>query len=144
MEPKKIKQLLERYLEGNTSLSEESQLQSYFVNSEEIPSEWESYRMFFQYYRKAKKEHFPVKRIKAKKSLRPWMVAAAVGGVLLSIQFLVGEFTKTEDPINQQEMELAFQQFQENIKKVSNHLNKGTQNVAYLDYWNQTTQKFIK
>jgi hypothetical protein len=144
MEPEKIKQLLERYLDGNSSLSEETQLRSYFENSREIPSEWESFRMFFGYYQKAKKDHFPVKRVRSKKSLRPWMLAAAMGGVLLSIQFLESDITKTEDSIQRHEIELAFQQFQDNMKKVSNHLNKGTQNVAYLNYWNQTTQKFIK
>ena len=99
---------------------------------------------FKAFYQKAKKDHFPVKRVRSKKSLRPWMLAAAMGGVLLSIQFLESDITKTEDSIQRHEIELAFQQFQDNMKKVSNHLNKGTQNVAYLDYWNQTTQKFIK
>jgi hypothetical protein len=30
------------------------------------------------------------------------------------------------------------------MKHVSSHLNNGSQSLAYLDYWNNTTQKLIK
>jgi len=30
------------------------------------------------------------------------------------------------------------------MKTVSSHLNKGAEKVAYLDYWNDTTQKLLK
>ena len=44
---------------------------------------------------------------------------------------------------NNTEVELAFQQFKTNMKMVSNQLNKGTEKVTYLNYWNLTSQKIL-
>jgi hypothetical protein len=44
----------------------------------------------------------------------------------------------------EQELYYAFDQFQNNIKRLSLNLNKGTQQLDYLDYWDQTTKKLIK
>ena len=49
MESKKNKALLEKYLDGKTTLSEEKYLSNYFKSTQIIPENWESYRMFFGY-----------------------------------------------------------------------------------------------
>lgn len=41
MDSKKTKLLLEKYLEGETSLIEEKDLRHYFKSTEKIPNEWE-------------------------------------------------------------------------------------------------------
>ncbi|MDL2322430.1 hypothetical protein LJC52_00395 [Bacteroidales bacterium OttesenSCG-928-A17] len=49
MEDKKIKQLLDSYFEGTTSLPEEQYLQDYF-RQDSIEPEFEQYRPMFQYF----------------------------------------------------------------------------------------------
>jgi len=70
------------------------------------------------------------------------MAVAAIIAVIFSIQFYSSQHP-TLSP-DQKEAQLAFMQFKSNMKKVSSHLNKGAEKVAYLDYWNSTTQKLIK
>ena len=142
MDSNKIKFLLTKYLEGNTSLSEEETLRLYFKTSENIPLEWEGYRMFFGYFDLAKTDRYPKVRDKQKFGFRPWMAVAAIIAVIFSIQFYSSQHPTLS--ADQKEVQLAFMQFKSNMKKVSFHFNKGAEKVAYLDYWNSTTQKLIK
>ena len=71
------------------------------------------------------------------------MAIAAMIAVILTV-FLTTSESKNSLPPNSEELNLAFEQFQTNIQQVSNHLNKGAEQVAYLNYWNTTTQKLIK
>ena len=141
MDSKKTKLLLEKYLEGETSLIEEKDLRHYFKSTEKIPNEWEGYRLFFGYYEQAKNESFPRVEVKHKSFFQPWMAAAAVIAIVISVQFYYA--TSNVLPSNQ-EAQLAFTQFKTNMEKVSSLLNKGAEKVAYLDYWNETTNKLIK
>ena len=49
-----IARLLERYMAGTTTLSEERQLERYFLTATDIPREWAVYQtMFAQFYQLA-------------------------------------------------------------------------------------------
>ena len=50
MERQQINNLLEKYLEGKTSLAEEKNLKTYFKNTANLPPEWEEYRVLFAYF----------------------------------------------------------------------------------------------
>ena len=142
MESKKNKALLEKYLEGKTSLSEEKYLSNYFKSTQIIPENWESYRIFFGYFDHTKIVQFPVSTKRKYIFFTPWMAAAALIAVVLSIQLN----TLSDQKLiikNNTEVELAFQQFKTNMKMVSNQLNKGTEKVTYLNYWNLTSQKIL-
>lgn len=52
-----IKKLLEKYLEGESSLKEEKQLRYYFL-FEEVDPEFESYKALFQFYENEKQVKF--------------------------------------------------------------------------------------
>jgi hypothetical protein len=71
------------------------------------------------------------------------MMAAASIALVVSIQ-LSGIFESQKSPLELQEAEFVFQQFQTQMKNVSNHLNRGVQKVAYLDYLDETSQKLLK
>ena len=142
MESKKNKALLEKYLDGKTTLSEEKYLSNYFKSTQIIPENWESYRMLFRYFDHAKTVQFPVSTKRKFIFFKPWMAAAALIAVVLSIQLN----TLSDQKLiikNSAEVELAFQQFKTNMKMVSNQLNKGTEKVTYLNYWNLTSQKIL-
>lgn len=69
-----IARLLERYMAGTTTLSEERLLERYFLTATDIPREWAVYQtMFTQYARTAA----PQPRRAVRPALR-WMAAASV------------------------------------------------------------------
>ena len=143
MEFKTIEKLLAKYLDGETSLEEEAFLKAYFTKEQELPAEWVPFRQFFTYCDEARKETFPQKSIIATPSFKPWMLVAASIALVLTLQ-LSGVFETQPSPFEAQQAEMAFQQFQLQMKTVSIHLNKGAEKVAFLDYWNDTTQKLLK
>jgi hypothetical protein len=70
------------------------------------------------------------------------MFAAASIAIIFSLQ--ISGFFTTSNSKDQEEALKIFKQFQIQMKHVSSHLNNGSQSLAYLDYWNNTTQKLIK
>lgn len=144
MESKAIAILLQKYDAGETSLQEETQLREYFSSTHKIPQKWQPYRVFFEYFTEAQKESFPKQRTPKPITLQPWMAVAAMIAVVLTVFFTRMENLNTTRTPNPEELDLVFEQFQTNIQRVSNHLNKGTEQIAYLEYWNTTTQKLIK
>ena len=79
MELNKIEQLLNKYLEGETSLTEEQTLQEFF-NSSQVPSHLLSYQPLFNYFSNAKTEVY-TKTLPLKTetpSVYKWFSVAAV------------------------------------------------------------------
>ena len=143
MEIKTIKVLLKKYLEGKTSLNEESVLRNYFNHEQNLPEEWIQYRQFFIYFEKSKNVSFPLPKINSYNNKKIWMMVAASITLLIGIYII--NFLETQPTIvEQQEAEFAFQQFQTQMKNISTHLNNGVQKVSYLDYWNNSTEKLLK
>ena len=143
MEIKTIKVLLKKYLEGKTSLNEESVLRNYFNHEQNLPEEWIHYRQFFTYFEKSKNESFPIFKINSFNNKKIWIRVAASIALLIGI-YLIDFFETQPRVLEQQEAEFAFQQFQTHMKNISTHLNNGAQKVSYLDYWNKSTQKLLK
>ena len=86
MGSKKNKALLEKYLDGKTSLSEEKYSSNYFKYTQIIPKNRESYRMFFGYFDYAKTVQFSVSTKIKFIVFKLWKSAAAVIAVVFSIQ----------------------------------------------------------
>ena len=143
MEIKTIKFLLKKYLEGKTSLNDESVLRNYFNHEQNLPEEWIHYRQFFTYFEKSKNESFPIFKINSFNNKKIWIRVAASIALLIGI-YLIDFFETQPRVLEQQEAEFAFQQFQTHMKNISTHLNNGVQKVSYLDYWNKSTQKLLK
>ena len=144
MEMKEIKTLMKQFFEGSTTLKEERMLRNYFSNSENIPDEYHQYRPLFAYYQKAQEDKFPKK--KRSKTTSFWYAAAAAS-VALIIYFTIPIPTQNPNTLSATEQEAAlavYQEFKANLITVSSHYNKGAEKIAYLDYWNQTTEKLIK
>ena len=143
MEIKTIKVLLKKYLEGKTSLNDESVLRNYFNHEQNLPEEWIHYRQFFTYFEKSKNESFSISKINSYNNKKIWIRVVASIALLIGI-YLIDFFETQPRVLEQQEAEFAFQQFQTHMKNISTHLNNGAQKVSYLDYWNKSTQKLLK
>lgn len=93
MDYKTIKEILDRYWEGETSLKEEQLLKTYF-NSNEVAKELESFRPLFIYYNKQSKKTSTqsfegLKNKRVVHRLLPTWVAVAASILIL---FTVGTF----------------------------------------------------
>lgn len=92
MESARVRIVLDRYFEGETSLSEEQELHNYFTSSEVAP-EFEEYMVLFSAFAKAKKEtsaqplELPVMENTKRSPLR-WTT-----GVAAAIVIAVGLYT---------------------------------------------------
>ena len=140
MELSRIEQLLDKYLNAETTLQEESVLRDYFAGSQVAPH-LEQYIALFAYFTESKSERFEKTiQLKTKKEHWKWLsVAASV--VLLFTVYNGYEFNQQQQT---REAQLAFQQTQEAFELLSKSLNKGANAVMYLEEYETTTNKIFK
>ncbi len=144
MELDKIEALLEKYLEGQTSLEEESRLRSYFGSANVAP-ELLPYKPMFMYYdianteKSEKQLFFQVK--KKENSKYKWLSIAAVFLVLLAFSYPY--LLKEEKAVAAQEItpEMAFQQTQKALALLSRKVNTGINSVDYLGEYQIAKEK---
>jgi len=133
MELNKIEQLLDKYLEGETSLNEEQTLQEFF-NSKQVPSHLLSYQPLFNYFSNAKTEVYSqALPLKSKTpTVYKWFSVAAV--ILISAGVFFNWSVSNADlgTFKKDETQLAYNQFVESMQMVSKHFNQGTSQVNYL------------
>jgi hypothetical protein len=131
-----IEKLLEKYENGETSLKEEQQLKNYF-SQETVAPHLEMYKPMFAYFLVSQQEQFTKDvPLNTKKSLSyKWIAVAAVAVLMLGFYFkspavsayneyAYGTYTEPED---------AFNEVTKSLAMISNHFNKGTSTVGYLN-----------
>lgn len=79
-----IQSLLDRYMEGTTTLEEEDILHQYFTQGD-VPAEWEDYRQLFAEIDSMRPAEKPKRR-----PLWPWSIAAAVVATLVVFAATLG------------------------------------------------------
>lgn len=146
MEVQKIEQLIEQFLEGNTTLYEEKMLKDYFTKNE-VPSHLSQYQSLFGYYKMAKSEmskdfEFPVK----KQNYTKWFgVAASVVFVTgLTFFYLQNNTPRQENLGTFDNPEEAFVETHKALQLVANNINSGMENVSYLDEYEKTKKTIFK
>jgi hypothetical protein len=133
MESVNIEQLLEAYFEGNTTLTQEQELRTFFSSSE-IPPHLAMYQPMFQSFDLAKEEtsQREITIFESKKRSRFWnysiaaslLIAIGVTGYMISQPGLTSE---------EAEAIAAFKQTKEIMFLFSENLNDGTSSIAHLD-----------
>ncbi len=146
MEEQKIEQLVEQFLEGNTTLQEEKMLKEYFAK-DEVPSHLSQYQSLFGYYEKARSETsknvgFPAK----KQSYVKWFgVAASILFVtFLTFIYLNNSNVKQEDLGTYDNPEEALVETHKALQLVANNINSGMENVSYLEEYENTKKTIFK
>lgn len=143
MELKVIEDLLEKYLEGETSVKEEEQLKEYFTSGEVAPH-LEAYRPMFGYFAQAKTQRFSgkVTYSSGRRKVYSWVAVAA------SILILLGVVTQQDNPSHEfgtyEDPELALQETKEALKMISRYMNTGTEELAYIEEFNSAKNKIVK
>jgi hypothetical protein len=144
---KKIEALLEKYLDGMTSIAEEKELKNYFLSSN-VAAHLQQYQPIFAYFGRAKNEKFvrilPLKnaRIKIK-----WLSIAASISILFGIGSLFyfnTDSQKTADLGTFDNPETALIETQRQLFLISENINKGYKSVAIINEYQQSKNLIFK
>lgn len=146
MESVKIKQLLEAYFEGTTSLDDEKTLRHYFT-SEKIDDALVQYRPIFVGLKAARAERssktltFPKQA--SPKTPKTWWFGAAA---MFVAAFGVGSFYFSQPNYTQEEKEAlaAFEKSKQAMRLLSENLNKGTEQLTYVGQFEAAKDKIFE
>ncbi|MDT0554717.1 hypothetical protein [Patiriisocius hiemis] len=133
MELAKVKKLLDNYFEGKTTLQEEKALQSYFT-SDFVSPEVKAYKPLFKGFADAAQETSNLKvnlPTAKKRSFKAWYSVAAI----LLVTLTLGGIYFSQPTLSKEEQEAlaAYQKAQDAMYLLSHSLNKGTQNLTYIN-----------
>ena len=156
---KEIEELLEKYYEGETTLSEEKILREFFTSGN-VPFELSVHKSQFLYFAEASadeiNDRFPEDKVFSEKVEIPVVPFYSnrkrfyyISGIAATVLLLIGLiFTLNEDVINKPivkvastDPEFVFTQTRDILSLVSVKLNKGIDKVQYLGKLDQSMQK---
>jgi hypothetical protein len=138
-----IEALLDKYLEGQTSLEEERLLQYYFRDADEsLDPNWEWARDVFLYTHGEQQLKVSLEAPKTNASSgSSWMRIAASLALLIVTSF--GVYRLQED-YQERKMQEAYVETKRAFELISKQLQHAQKQVVYLDYIDQTAQKILK
>jgi len=141
MELINIENLIEKYFEGKTTLSEESTLHEYFITNK-VPQHLEPYQDLFGYF-EIKKLEVTKKPIKLSKSFKlpyKWLSIAAM------LIFVVGIYIIRQEQTKPTEAQLLndYKTTQQALQLISKNLNRGAFAMAQLQEFDKTKNKIFK
>ena len=156
MELNRIKNLLEKYFEGKTSIPEEKQLQQYF-SSKNVDPHLIQYVAIFKHFADAKKEQFnedlsaaSVIKVEKmdKKSSFFWLSIAASFIILLGIGtylFYASETIPNNESLGTyDDPKLAFEATQKALALLSYKVNVGIESVEYVEEYEITKNRIFR
>ncbi|VXC07409.1 conserved hypothetical protein [Flavobacterium sp. 9AF] len=147
MELKLVEILLEKYLEGTSSIAEEKQLKAYF-SSNEVATHLVQYKPLFGYFNNQKEEQFtktlPLKT--KKQSSVKWIgVAAAIVILFGTISYFYNNNDNSDADLGTySNPEKAFVETQKALEMLSEEVNHGVESVAILKEYDKTKKTIFK
>jgi hypothetical protein len=138
-----IQALMEKYLEGQTSLEEETLLQRYFNDAEKpIDPSWEWARDVFLYAHNEQQLKVSLAEPSTRRSSGiSWMRIAASFALLIVTFFGV---YRLQEEYQERKMQEAYAETKKAFELISKQFQHAQKQVAYLDYMGQTTKKIFK
>jgi len=137
MELANIEQLLEKYLNAETTIAEEKTLKNYF-SSDQVAPHLQEYQTLFGYFSTSKNERFTKTiQLNSQKKSWKWLSVAA------SIVLLVSVYTGYENS-QQRKAERIYNETQMAFSMLSSNLNKGNVAIAQLQHFENTKNKIFK
>jgi hypothetical protein len=157
----KIRELLDRYWEGTSSLEEEEELRRFFATAgEELPADLKEVQPLFSYFVAEAAVVVPVfpdletviVEMPAPVKQSPWehwMKYAAIVLVAIGVGYAARQFQAKEQRLvvvqqggdTYDDPEKAFAATQKALQLLAKNLNKGTSQVQKLAYFNEATEK---
>ena len=147
MELNKIEKLLEKYFEGETTISEEKELKTYFLTNE-VVQHLKQYQSLLGYLTHEKDAIFVPKIVlKPTKQRYYWISIAASVVVFLGIGTFVyfNESTTNSNDLGTYDTpEEAFEATQKALSLLSNNLQFGIESVGYINEYESTKNIIFK
>ena len=138
-----IQALLEKYLDGQTSLEEEMLLRRYFRDAgRPIDPAWEWARDVFMYTQNEQQLKVSLEEPSTRlSSVISWMRIAASFALLIVTSFGV---YRLQEEYQERKMQEAYIETKKAFELISKQLKQAQEQLAYLDYMDQTVQKILK
>ncbi|WP_130736539.1 hypothetical protein [Flavobacterium sp. J27] len=146
MELKLVEILVEKYLEGTSSIAEEKQLKAYF-SSNEVAPHLVQYKPLFSYFNNQKEEQFTkTLPLQAKRqSYVKWIsVAASVVVLLGTVHYFYNNDNSETELGTYSNPEKAFVETQKALEMLSEEVNHGVESVAILKEYDKTKKTIFK
>ena len=144
MELANIEKLVEKYLNAETSLQEETTLRSYFTEGSVAPH-LQEYAYMFNYFATIKDETYTktiqLEPKKSKKRNFKWLSVAA--SVMLLFSVFVGK-QQYDDYQNRKKAEEIYAKVDKGLRLLSSNLKKGETAVASLYNYEKKVNKILK
>ncbi|MEZ8003231.1 MAG: hypothetical protein QMC45_05640 [Patiriisocius sp.] len=144
MEYSKIKDLLDLYFKGNTTLDQEKSLRTYF-NSEDVDVRLKPYTVLFNTFDKAAQDVFEGSLLipeKTRFNQKWWLNIAAV---MISIIGVAGfMYSSNNKAIQEREALAALKQSKDAMYLMASQFNKATQTLSLVDQFQETKNKYLK
>jgi hypothetical protein len=138
-----IKQLLDKYLEGQTDIKEEKVLSDYF-NGNGINPEWMVYKSMFSYFQVAKQEQSTQTFVpKVRPFWKSWHNMAAILMVAVATTFFIKSQTTGQDLGTYDDPELALQETIKAFDLIGDKLNSGKKEILRLNTLETTKTKYL-
>lgn len=145
MESVKIEKLLEAYFDGATTLAEEKLLHEYF-KSKNVAVHLMQYTPIFAGFQAAREERsnrdFKLPESKSKRVKAWWYSVAAI----LIVAFGVGSFYFSQPHYTQEEKEAlaAFEKSKKAMLLLSENLNRGAEQLSFVEQFTITKDKIFE
>ncbi|TMM31184.1 hypothetical protein FDT66_04240 [Polaribacter aestuariivivens] len=140
MELANIEKLVDKYLNAETTLQEETTLKNYFKEGEVAPH-LQEYSYMFNYFTNAKEETFTkaikLEPKKSKKKNFKWLSVAA--SVVLLFSVFIGK-----QEYDRYQAKKIYAQVSKGLELLSTNLKKGEEAVANLYIYENTAKKILK
>lgn len=139
-----IKELLEKYLEGETQLEEEKILADYF-NTNEVKPEWKVYQDMFKYFEVSQTEKTEQTfRPQSQNSIKSWYRYAAVLVLCLAgAWFYNNQYYTDKNLGTYEDPELALQETKKVFELIGSYINTNTDELQNLNTLETTKTKYI-
>lgn len=144
MELASIEKLVEKYLNAETSVQEESTLRDYFL-SDSVAPHLEEYKLMFSYFQFSKDETYTktieLKPKTAKRKNLKWLSVAASVALLVSVYVGVDKYNQH---LENQRIAEKYAQVENALRMISTNLNKGKSAFNNLYAYENTVNKIFK
>ena len=151
MELVKVREIVKRYLQGQSSLNEEEALKRWFENQNvnHLPEDLKPYWTLFQVYKRNKTKQFNSTVSFTKKTYRNVFRQVAVIAIVFAVGgslFLYNYQNKkeiTHQVYVHQDPDKALEFAVESLEKVSIQLNKGAYSACYISYYDKVKNRIF-